>query len=156
MSDDATPTATDIAPPTKKSKLIWILPIGCLGILMCCGGSVGLFLYWSYNMVYNNDGYTTAINTIQESSQVQDLVGVPVVIQKNPNLKTESLGTTTRLTYPDSFSGPNGSGTAEIVVVMDNATREFTLESIVVTIDGETINLTDEGDFSIDIDDLGE
>ena len=148
--------ANQAAPPAKKSKLIWILPIGCLGILLCCGGGFGLLGFWGYNLAYNNDGYNTAINAIQESAQVQKLVGSPVVIQRNMDVKTENEGATTRFIYGDTFSGPNGSGTAEIAVLMDNATREFTTESITVEIDGETINLTDEGDFSLDIDDSGE
>jgi hypothetical protein len=142
--------------PAKRSMLIWILPIGCLGILLCCGGGFGLLGYWGYNVFYDNPAYKSALNTIQESAQVQELIGSPVILTGLTPMESEAnAGEAGWIKYAPSFSGPNGSATADILVVVDNATEEFAIESIIVTINGEAIDLTDEGDFSLNIDDSG-
>ena len=105
---------------------------------------------------YDNPAYKSALNAIQESAQVQELIGAPVTLTGLTPMESEAnAGEAAWIKYAPSFSGPDGSATADILVVVDNATGEFAIESIIVTINGEAIDLTDEGDFSLNIDDSG-
>ena len=65
-------------------------------------------------------------------------------------------GENVEITQILSVEGPEGKGEGEVVIVFDAETFKWSTKSIKVTIDGETINLSDEGDFSLDIDDSGE
>ena len=117
--------------PAKRSKLIWILPIGCLGILLCCGGGFGLLGVWGYNVFYDNPAYKSALNAIQESAQVQELIGAPVTLTGLTPMESEAnAGEAAWIKYAPSFSGPDGSATADILVVVDNATGEFAIEPL--------------------------
>ncbi len=141
--------------PARRNKLVWILPIGCLGVMACCFAGIGIFGYLGYQQAYHNQAYVSAVDTIQQSTVVHRLVGSPVTIQRNPDVQAEPQPDVIRITYLDSFSGPRGTGAAKIVVAIDRATGESSIESIQLTIDGQIINLSGEGDSSPNIDDSG-
>ncbi|MEE2825706.1 MAG: hypothetical protein VYE64_03675 [Planctomycetota bacterium] len=135
------PDSHPVPQPARPSRLFWIVPLGCFGLLTCCFGSFGIFGYLGYQQAYHNEAYHSAVDTIKRSAVVQRLVGSPIVIQRNPDVQAETSPDLIRITYPDSFSGPEGSGTAEIVVRIERATGESKIEAIQVTVDDQTINL---------------
>ena len=130
----------------RPNRLFWIVPLGCFGLLACCFGGFGIFGYLGYQQAYHNDAYHSAVDTIKRSAVVQRLVGSPVVIQRNPDVQAETSPDLIRITYPDSFSGPQGSGTAKIVVRIERATGESKIEAIQITVDGQMINLAQEAE----------
>ena len=149
--------ANHTAPPAKKSKLIWILPIGCLGILLCCGGGgFGIFYFFGGVVTGAIEQITVGVDTIENSPEVQAKIGTPVKCEPTGEQRQQQDGDNVQITQIVSVEGPKGSGEGEIEMHFDAATFKWSTKSIKVTIDGETINLSDEGDFSLNIDDSGE
>ena len=145
-----------VAPP-KKSKLIWILPIGCLGILLVCGLGAGVVYYVFGGAITGAiEQISVGVDTIENSSEVQAKLGTPVTCEPTGEQTKQQDGSNIEMTFGMSVSGPKGSGTGEVVSFFDGETFEWSTKSISVTIDGETMNLTDDSDFSLDIDDMGE
>ena len=140
--------------PRKTSKWIWILPIGCLGVLLCCGGGIfGLGMYFALPFM---EELGVAKDTIVNSEQVQEMVGVPVTVGDPTSQRQEQDGEKVQMFLVLPIEGDKGSGEAEVELIMNAETWEWSMESIKVTVDGETVDITDEGDFTLDIDDLGE
>ena len=149
--------ANHTAPPAKKSKLIWILPIGCLGILLCCGGGgFGVFYFFGGIVTGAIEQVGVAVDTVENSTEVQAKIGTPVKCVPTGEQRQQQDGENVEITQILSVEGPEGKGEGEVVIVFDAETFKWSTKSIKVTIDGETINLSDEGDFSLDIDDSGE
>ncbi len=145
------------APPAKKSKWIWILPIGCLGILLCCGGGgFGAFYFFGDLVTGAIEQITVGVDTIENSPEVQAKIGTPVRCEPTGEQRQQQDGDNVQITQIVKVEGPKGKGEGEIEMHFDAATFKWSTKSIKVTIDGETINLSDEGDFSLDIDDSGE
>ncbi len=145
------------APPTKKSKLIWILPIGCLGILLCWGGGgVGVFYFFGGVVTGALEQIAVGTDTIENSPEVQAKLGSPITCTPTGEQRQEQDGNNVQITQVVNVEGSEGSGVGEIVMYFDAEKFEWSTKSISVTIDGEKINLSEEGDFSLDIDDSGE
>ncbi|MCH2183806.1 MAG: hypothetical protein MK108_17550 [Mariniblastus sp.] len=130
--------------PPRRNRLFWIMPIGCFGLLTCWFAGIGIFGYLGYQQAYHNEAYHAAVGTIEQSAVIHRLVGAPVKIRRNADVQAETSPEVIRITYPDSFSGPDGSGTAKIVVRIDRATGKSKIEAIQVTVDDQIINLADE------------
>ncbi len=140
------------APPAKKSKWIWILPIGCLGILLCCGGGgFGLVMYFALPFMQE---LGVAKDTIANSEQVQEMVGTPVTVGDPVSQRQEQDGEKVQMFMILPIQGDKGRGEAEVELIMNPESWEWSMESINVTVDGETVDITDEGDFTLDIDDF--
>ena len=147
------------AVPPKKSggKWIWIFPIGCFGILLCCGGGgVGFFYFFGHVLSEGLEQVTVAVDTIENSSEVQAKLGSPVKCTPTGEQQQQNEGDSVEITQILQVEGPEGKGEGKVVMHFDAETFKWSTKALSVTIDGETINLSDEGDFSLDIDDSGE
>ena len=162
MNDEMTEPTNEFnqsAVPPKKSggKWIWIFPIGCLGILLCCGGGGAGFFYFFGGVVTGAiEQVTVAVDTIENSSEVQAKLGSPVKCTPTGEQQQQSQGESVEISQLLQVEGPGGKGEGKVVMIFDAETFTWSTKSLSVTIDGETINLSDEGDFSLDIDDSGE
>ena len=96
-----------------------------------------------------------AVDTVENSTEVQAKIGTPVKCVPTGEQRQQQDGENVEITQILSVEGPEGKGEGEVVIVFDAETFKWSTKSIKVTIDGETINLSDEGDFSLDIDDSG-
>ncbi|MEZ6094634.1 MAG: cytochrome c oxidase assembly factor Coa1 family protein [Pirellulaceae bacterium] len=61
-----------------SSKLLWIIPIGCLLVLLVCGGGISLIIFQGVNMVANNPAVNEAVELVENSPEVKELFGEPV------------------------------------------------------------------------------
>ena len=130
--------------PPRRNRLLWIMPIGCFGVLALWFAGIGIFGYLGYQQAYHNEAYHAAVDTIERSAVVRRLLGAPVTIHRDPDVQAETHPDVIRITYPDSVVGPDGTGSAKIVVRIERATGESKIEAIQLTVDGQIINLADE------------
>lgn len=79
MSNFAEPQRFDIQQPPATAKsgrscLFWLLPIGCLGVLLVCGG-FGVAAYFGMNAMKDLAPFKAAVESAQNSPEVQEILG---------------------------------------------------------------------------------
>lgn len=146
------------APPRKDNTLLYIfVGLGCFGalVLLCFGG----FAFMAYQgfklaeqsveMINENPAYEEARRTIQNSEAVAEAVGEPVVVDSiYTNVEGGDAGKSGKIqfVYDLGVSGPKANGNAKIVVEGELFSENWDLESVSVTVDGEEIQLENDGE----------
>ncbi|QEG21400.1 Coa1/Tim21 domain-containing protein [Mariniblastus fucicola] len=141
--------------PPKKSggALKWILAgVGCFGLLgLCCFGGFAFLGYQGLKVINNNPAYLEARAQIESSASVGDAVGDPVTVGSYTGVQSNQNGERMTITYDVPVSGPNGSGTAKISVNGKPMTEDWTIESLDITVGGESIPI-DGGGLEVNIE----
>lgn len=141
--------------PPKKSggALKWILGgLGCFGLITAlCLGGFGYMGYRAYQDMTGNTAYLDARATIESSEAIGEAVGNPVTVGQPTGLNQSQQGQRITIVYDVPFSGPNGSGMAEIKVEGQLMTEDWNLESISAEVDGKDIPL-DGGGLDVNIE----
>lgn len=131
-------------PPKKSGALKWILGgIGCFGLItVLCLGGVGYMSYRAYQDLTGNSAYLEARATIESSAEIGEAVGNPVTVGE-PTGPPQPIQNGERVTivYDVPFSGPKGSGMAEIKVEGQLMTDDWNLQSLSAEVDGKEIPL---------------
>jgi hypothetical protein len=145
------------AAPKKSGALKWILGgIGCftLMIALCVGGLI-YFGMQVNDIATNNAAYFKAVNSIESSSAVADVVGAPVVVERSaekPPQRIPAEAGKIGFKFDTVVKGSNKSGEAEIIVSGELMNSDnWQVDSIKVTVDGEEIPV-DEVSLDLDID----
>ncbi len=80
MSNFPAPQRFEINPPQAAAKrgrgcLWWAIPLGCLGVLVICGGIGGSAWFFGMNYLKESAPYKTATTLAQNNPQVQEILG---------------------------------------------------------------------------------
>lgn len=127
--------------PKKRSMLIWILPIGCLGLLIVCGGGGAYFAYWAYNFGVNNEAVVKAKEAVMSSDEVKALLGEPIEIGVPTNADSVQNGNTVSIQYAFPVKGGVKNGTMHLKAAMDGKTWKWSREELYVeSEDGEKVS----------------
>jgi hypothetical protein len=93
----------------KRRPWLWILPLGCLGLLVLAGGALFAMLSLVNGVIQQADAYTVPLQRAQASADVRRLLGEPVeagwFTQGNINFKNDEGEA--ELSIP--LQGPRGS-----------------------------------------------
>ena len=128
-------------PVPKKKGCRWgcIIPAGCLGLFLLCGGGFGAIFYVTIGAVKSSSAYTDAVKTAKADSEVQQLLGAPIeegfLVTGSINVQNSSGNADIEI----PITGPNGS--AKIHAVATKANDKWTFLTLQVYNDTKQIDL---------------
>ena len=103
------------AAPTSRSwfarNALWVVPVGCLGLLAALAAFAGLILTIVMGSIKSTDAYHEAVERAKASPQVHAALGEPVKIGwfVSGNVNVSGSSGDADLSIP--LSGPQGKGT---------------------------------------------
>jgi len=116
-----------------------VIPAGCLGALLLCGGGVGGFFYFVINVIKQTPIYAESVQKAKDNAEVQAVLGTPIsegwMIQGKVNVVNNSGNAD--FTIP--LTGPKGSGNIHVVATMTNG--KWSYNSLTVVTETKEINL---------------
>jgi len=93
----------------------WVVPVGCITPLVCCGGFFGVILTIVFGAIKSSDPYKDSVARATADARVVELLGEPIepgfFVTGNINVQNDSGDA--NLVIP--LSGPKGSGTLHVV-----------------------------------------
>lgn len=109
----------------------WVVPVGCLTPLLCCGGFVTVILGVVFGAIKSSDVYTEAMKRARASQEVIALTGEPIEAGMFPtgNIAIHNLRGNADLTIP--ISGPKGHASLRAVAERNNGPWEFSKLEVV-------------------------
>lgn len=117
----------------------WLVPVGCLVPLMCCGVfGVGTYVAVS-QMIQSSGAYTGAIREVNANPDVAATLGTPVKpgLGLSGSVKENNSSGSADFTVP--ITGSKGEG--ELHVVARRANGQWSYTTIDVTTGGKTIDV---------------
>lgn len=121
----------------------WVVPIGCLGPVICCLSVGGAAFFGASKMIQASPAYTTALARAASNRDVQDALGAPLKpgFAFQGEIKTNNGNGSADFTAP--LEGPKGKGSLRVVGTSKNGKWDYSVME--VEAGGKTINLLDEG-----------
>ncbi len=166
MNHDAYQQPATYPPPKKDNTLkIVFLGLGCFGLIaVACIGGLGFAVYQGaqaiekgIGMINENPGYLEARQKLKDSDPLASVLGDPVEVGSYTNIQADestSQDGHMRFEYDVPVSGPNASGTANIVVEGPPLSDDnWSIKTLEVRVNGEVVPLEGEG---LDISPEGE
>ncbi|MFN8526521.1 MAG: cytochrome c oxidase assembly factor Coa1 family protein [Chloroflexota bacterium] len=96
----------------------WVVPVGCLGTLLSCGGVIALAFFAIYgavsSAVKSSDAYNDAMAVVRGSEEVRAALGEPIEAGFWVTGNIEVNGPSGKAEVSIPLSGPRGSGTLYI------------------------------------------
>ena len=117
----------------------WLVPVGCLVPMMCCG-VFGLGTYVAVSKVIQNSGaYTGAITEVNANPEVAATLGTPVTpgFGMSGSVKENNSSGSADFTVP--ITGSKGEGSMHVVAQRRNG--QWSYNVIDVTAGGKTIDV---------------
>lgn len=108
--------------PSSTSRGCWwiLLPIGCLGALLVCGGLVGAIFFGTMSVMKNTQPYQTAVSQAQQEPAVQEILGENITpgwsIQGSFHVEND----TGRVDMSIPLSGSKSSGQVQVEGRLEN------------------------------------
>ncbi len=131
----------DASAPVPTKGCLWgcIIPVGCLGVLLICGGGVGVIFSSMTAIIKSSTPYTDAVKTAKADPEVQQLLGTPIEEGRflSGSINADNSSGTADIEIP--ISGPNGS--AKIHAVAIKANHKWTFSMLQVYNDTKQIDL---------------
>jgi hypothetical protein len=119
----------------------WVVPVGCLTPLLCCGGAVTLFVTLIFGALKSSGAYTEALARARADPRVKKALGEPIEpgFWVNGKVSAGGGGESADLAIP--VSGPKGAGT--LYAVGHNAGGGWQFSTLEVAVEGapDRINL---------------
>ncbi|MEZ6094635.1 MAG: cytochrome c oxidase assembly factor Coa1 family protein [Pirellulaceae bacterium] len=129
----------NMSQPPKRSKLIWIIPIGCLGILLVCGGIGGCVFYKFYGVFASAiEEFQAAEQQVKESKEVKELFGEPISLEGEPTTSNEQDGNNVIVTIERKMSGSKQGGQMVLRARFDAQTWKMSRDELYVEADDGT------------------
>lgn len=111
---------------------LWMIPIGCLGPVLLCGGFITVIALSVFGMIKSIGPYDDSLVTVQQDVNAIENMGEPIeagfVVQGNVHISNGEGSAD--FSYP--VSGPKGGGWVSVVATKKNGeweTESLTLES---------------------------
>lgn len=128
-------------PVPKKKGCRWgcIIPVGCLGLFLLCGGGIGGIFYAATSAIKSSTVYTDAVKTAKADPEVQQLLGTPIEVGMimTGSINVQNSSGTADIEIP--ITGPNGA--AKIHAVATKANDKWTFTTLQVYNDTKQIDL---------------
>ena len=103
----------------------WLLPVGCLTPLLCCGSFAGVTYFGVTKMIESSGAYTEAMQKVNQSPEVAALIGTPVTsgIGISGEMNDKNGEGTANFTVP--LKGKKGNGSLHVVARSSGGKWEF-------------------------------
>jgi hypothetical protein len=122
----------------------WVVPVGCLVPVLCCG-SFGAFTYFGVSkMIEGSTPFTTALGKAASNRDVQETIGAPLkpTLGLNGSINESNGNGSADFTVP--IEGPRGKG--KLRVVASGRNGKWTYSVMEVQTDAKTIDLLKDDD----------
>jgi hypothetical protein len=117
----------------------WLVPVGCMVPMVCCG-VFGLGTYMVVTKVIQSSGaYAGALAMVNQSSEVQEILGTPVTPGFGMSGKVEEKSGSGSADFTVPISGSKGAGSMHVVASRGGGEWNYTVIDVVVG--GKTINV---------------
>jgi hypothetical protein len=129
---------------TKKSRWLWILPVGCLGLIVVCAGLVAATYGIVRTSFRSSEPYQVGVSRAKANDEVVAALGTPIEEGAFPmgSIEVNGGSGTADLTIP--IHGPDGEGTVYVQAEKFGGSWEY--RRIVVEVEGRQIDLLAETD----------
>ncbi len=119
----------------------WIVPTGCLTMLLMCGGFVALIFSIVLGSLKSSDVYKESVAKAQANPQVTVALGTPVEsgFWVSGNINVSGSGGHADLSIP--ISGPQGSGTIYVTATKSAGQWNYSTMVCEISSSGNRINL---------------
>jgi len=126
------------ATPTSRSwfarNALWVVPVGCIGLLGALAAFAGLVLTIVMGSIKSTDAYREAVDRAKSSPQVQAALGEPVKAGWLVSGKVSVSGPSGDADLSVPLSGPKGTGT--LYVTARKRTGHWQYEVLEVGVEG--------------------
>ena len=122
----------------------WVVPTGCLTILLACGGFVTLIFSVVLGSLKSSDVYKEAVAKAQTNSQVTAALGTPIKpgFWVSGNISVNNSSGNADLSIP--ISGPQGKGTIYVTATKSAGKWNYATMVCEISSSGARINLLSE------------
>jgi hypothetical protein len=117
-----------------KRNWKWFVPVGCLSIILLCGGGGVALVTGIMGMMKSSDAYQMALEQVRADKDVTTQLGQPVETGwwVQGNIQVSGSGGHAEMSFP--ISGPKGKGTASVEAIKEGG--KWKLTRLVVGLDG--------------------
>ncbi len=122
----------------------WLVPLGCLGLIVLCVTFVGGILLIVSGAIKSSDVYQQALQKATSSSAVIEALGEPITPGWMPQGSINVSGPTGSADLSIPISGPKNSGTLYVVAAKAAGDWQFTRLEVAVNGQPDRINLLKE------------
>jgi hypothetical protein len=93
----------------------WVVPVGCLTPIICCGGFVGVIVTIAFGAIKSSDVYKDSVHRATADARVIELLGDPIEpgLLAGGNINIQNDTGNANLAIP--LSGPKGSATLRVI-----------------------------------------
>ncbi len=117
----------------------WLLPVGCLVPMMCCG-VFGFGTYFAVTkMIQSSGAYVAALGQVNQNPDVAATLGTPVVPGFGMSGKVEEKNQSGSADFTVPINGSKGQGSMHVVATRANSQWTFTVIDVVAG--GKTIDV---------------
>lgn len=122
-----------------SSKLLWLIPIGCLGLLVVCGGLAAVLYGVVRTSFRSSEPYQVAVARAKAHPDVIAALGTPIEEGALPSGSINVSGTSGTADLSIPIHGPSGKGT--VAVQAEKFAGKWEYRRIVATVNGQEIDL---------------
>jgi hypothetical protein len=127
----------DGAPPRQgfwKRNWKWMVPVGCLSVMGCCGCGAGAIVVGVFGVMKQSDVYQQALAEVRKDPEVANALGRPIEAGwwLTGNIQTSGSSGHADIAVP--VSGPKAGGTMYVRAVKQGSRWKFT--RLAVEVDG--------------------
>lgn len=122
----------------------WVVPVGCLGLILCCIAFLGVILTIVFSAIKSSDVYEGALDRARSSEAVAAALGTPVDDGwwVSGNVDVSGPSGTADIAIP--VHGPEGEGTLYAVAEKSAGRWEYSRLEVEVEGSSERIDLLEE------------
>ena len=126
----------------RGSKALWLIPAGCLGLVVVCAGFILVILGVVRTSIRASEPYQVAIARAKADAEVTAALGTPIEEGVFPMGSIEVSGGSGRADLTIPIHGPDGKAT--VYVQAEKFAGAWEYRRLVATIDGREVDLLDD------------
>jgi hypothetical protein len=127
----------------RASKILWLIPVGCLGALVLCAGTIAVVYGVVRTSFRGSEPYQVAISRAQGNAELVAALGGPIEEGSFPRGSISVSGGSGHADLTIPVSGPSGSATVYVQAQKFGGRWEY--QRIVANVDGKEIDLLEGG-----------
>ena len=117
----------------------WVVPVGCLGPMICCLSFVGFTYFGVSQVIQGSSVFTTALARATSNREVQDALGAPLKPSLGISGSIKENNGSGSADFSAPIEGPKGKGTLRVVATGRGGKWDYSVME--VEAGGKTINL---------------
>lgn len=121
----------------------WLLPVGCMVPLVCCGGIGGVAYFAASTMIKGSGAFTQAFAKASDNAEVKEALGAPLTPGFGMSGSMKETNGNGNADFSVPIQGPKGSGSLHVVGRSRSGVWKF--ERIDVEAGGKTIDVLSAG-----------